>query len=253
MTTPTIDFDTFSTQEIPTECPICQEAFSDDDITRKPVQIPCGHYYHTVCLAFLFVPVGVTEWNEDYKNGRCPLCRQQLFHLDYTFYSEEMVQEREHNLRREFRQPPQPQPMPQNNEEDAEDHEPEEPATAHRYHPYQRPNRERSPRFNPQIGNNSRRHSRNVQPGIEQENTIDMVQEIVQVIQQAKTREPTETQQILETAEQHSEPIEYPEDLTIQQIQNKIQQLESIGDYYKAHACVYYKEISNCIFQELLV
>src|SRR5262249_12712010 len=97
MTTTAINFDEFPDRQ----CPICQEDFDTKDLTRAPVKIPCGHTFHTVCLAFLFVPVGITEWNEDYTNGRCPLCRVQLFHMDYKFYTKEMVEQREKNLETE--------------------------------------------------------------------------------------------------------------------------------------------------------
>ena len=96
------DFGATSVSGTTSDCPICKEEYGDDDTARKPVTIPCGHRFHTVCLAVLFVPVGTTEWNEDYPNGRCPLCRTQLFHLPYKFYSEEMVREREENLRRDY-------------------------------------------------------------------------------------------------------------------------------------------------------
>src|SRR5215813_3635093 len=97
-----LDFNIFPDVEKPSNCPICQEPFLEEDVTQKPVTIPCGHAFHTACLAFLFVPVGVTDWNEDYDNGKCPLCQTQLFHLKYKFYTEEMVEEREGNLKREL-------------------------------------------------------------------------------------------------------------------------------------------------------
>ena len=67
-----------------------------------PVKLPCDHYYYTICMAFLFVPVRSSENNEDFQNGRCPLCQTNLFHLKYTFYTEEMVKEQEHNLTEEL-------------------------------------------------------------------------------------------------------------------------------------------------------
>src|SRR5215469_18949315 len=95
--------DTINFEEFPdVQCAVCQDGFDRKDLTRGPVTIPCGHTFHTVCLAFLFVPVGVTDYNEDYANGRCPLCRAHLFHISYKFYTEEMVKEREENLRRDL-------------------------------------------------------------------------------------------------------------------------------------------------------
>ena len=99
---PTVDFDEYPSLPCPSDCPICLEPFEDIDATRVPVKLPCGHFFHTVCLAFLFVPVGSSENNQDFKNGRCPLCRTKLFHLKYIFYTEEMMKEREQNLLKEL-------------------------------------------------------------------------------------------------------------------------------------------------------
>ena len=98
MTTTAIDFNAFPD----TCCPICQEDFDQEDITKKPVIIPCGHALHMVCTAFLFVPVGASLPSLEQENGRCPLCRKKLFHMSYKFYTQEMVAEREENLRQEL-------------------------------------------------------------------------------------------------------------------------------------------------------
>src|SRR5215469_8803952 len=81
---------------------VCQESFDQEDIKQQLVTLPCGYNLHTACLACLFVPVGITPWNEDYETRKCPLCHTLLYHLPYKFYTQEMVAEREENLQQEL-------------------------------------------------------------------------------------------------------------------------------------------------------
>src|SRR5215475_6826760 len=98
MTTTCINFE----DHLDVPCPICKQDFDQEDITRRSVIISCGHIFHTVCLAFLFVPVGVSQYNQGYNNGRCPMCHAQLFHMIYKFYTQEIVAKREENLQQEL-------------------------------------------------------------------------------------------------------------------------------------------------------
>ena len=230
-----LELEATPTIEAPSECPICKEAFDDNDTTRKPVTIPCGHQFHTACLAFLFVPVGTTEWNEDYPNGRCPLCRTQLFHLPYKFYSEEMVREREENLRRDYEVVHEQPPI--------------------RQHLTPEPSREPSPEPEEVVPRIIQVYSppREVDRQVEGEEVLSSpVQEIVGYLERGRANEEdfADDNDLQEIAQQNDYPTEHLEDFATNELYHRIRQLEGAAGYYLARACVFWKELGRRIREE---